>query len=45
MADVGLEAARQRLAHHRMDLAVLVDEAAGMTGERMRENVPGPQNF
>ena len=45
MPDVGLQPARQRLAHHRMDLAMAINEAAGMTGEGMRQDVAWPKDF
>ena len=44
VADVGLEATRQRLAHHRMQLAATIDEAAGMAREGMGEDVARPQD-
>ena len=36
---------RQRLAHHRMELAVLVDEAAGMAREGMGQDIARPQDL
>ena len=43
MADIDLEAAVERGADHVVDVAVAVDEAARMAGERVGENVARPQ--
>src|ERR1700752_3051133 len=39
MADIDLQAAIERGADHRMNLAVAIDEAAWMARERMSKNV------
>ena len=39
VADIDLEAARDRLAHHRVHPSVLPDKAAGMAGEGVGEHI------